>query len=73
MIIETELEIQKLQYTMDMVSELLEEDEVRGEMKYEERMDLEREISILEVEYAQWINLFESRTGEKDDIQEVNA
>jgi hypothetical protein len=32
---------------------------------------IHREISILEVEYAQWINLFESRTGEKDDIQEV--
>lgn len=36
---------------MDMVAEMLEEDEVVGDMEYEERMDLERELSILEVYY----------------------
>jgi hypothetical protein len=32
--------------------------------------ELERELSILEVEYAQWIRLFDSRMRERDDIKE---
>jgi hypothetical protein len=70
MITEAETESERCKRGMAIVSHKLEVDDEEMTLLEDERKELERELSILEVEYAQWANLFESRHQEFDDIKD---
>jgi hypothetical protein len=70
MITEAELETQKAHNTMLQLQERLEQDDEDMALLEDERRELQRELTICEVEYAQWSGLFASRCREKEDIKD---
>eukprot|EP00981_Chlorochromonas_danica_P003055 scaffold607_cov160-Ochromonas_danica.AAC.28 len=69
MIQEAELETQRCQQGMQVLTAKIEKDDEEMSLMEDERRDLERELSIMEVEYSQWARVFASRCQEKDDIK----
>lgn len=69
MIQEAELETQRCQQAMQILTAKIEKDDEEMSLMEDERRDLERELSIMEVEYSQWARVFASRCQEKDDIK----
>ncbi len=70
MINEAQLEMDKSQSGMGIVSRKLEIDDEEMTLLEDERKELERELAILEVEFMQWSGLYASRNQELDDIKE---
>ena len=70
MITEAEAATERCKADMALVTHKLEVDDEEMTLLEDERNELERELAILEVEYAQWSLLFESRHTEKEDIKE---
>jgi len=67
---EAKMESEKSQRSMAIVSHKLEVDDEEMTMMEDERKQHERELGILEIEYAQWTELFATRNQEEDDIKE---
>ncbi|RYH22833.1 hypothetical protein EON65_18680 [archaeon] len=70
MIQEGETETDRCQQGMRILRDKIGKDDEDMLLMEDERRDLERELSILEVEYAEWARLFASRCKEKEDIRE---
>jgi hypothetical protein len=70
MILEAELEAKKLQNTIFGINKRLQEDDEFTTMLEDERKELVNELSITEVEFAQWSNTYASRCRERDDVKE---
>lgn len=70
MIQEAESETERCQYGMRVLGDKIERDDEEMTLMEDERRDLQRELSILEIEYSQWARIFASRTKEKEDIKE---
>jgi len=70
MIDEAQVEMDRSQSGMGIVSHKLEIDDEEMTLLEDERKELERELAILEVEYMQWSGLYASRNQELDDIKE---
>lgn len=70
LITEAELETERAHSTVQRLQEKLEQDDEDLNMLEDERRELQREMAIQEVEYAQWSGLFASRCKEKEDIKE---
>jgi hypothetical protein len=70
MIQEAELESEMSQKGMRIINKQLERDDEELTLMEDERRDLQRELGIFEMEYAQWAHSFATRSREKDDIKE---
>jgi hypothetical protein len=70
MIQEAELESERSQKGMRLISKKLERDDEDMALMEDERRDLQRELGIFEIEYAQWAATFATRSREKDDIKD---
>lgn len=70
MIEEADTEAKRCLKGMRFVSNKLELDDEEMTLLDEERKDLQRELAIFEVEYAQWARVFTTRVQEKEDIKE---
>jgi hypothetical protein len=70
MILEAEVDTERCQSSMQKIMRVLEKDDENFTLIQDERKNFQRELSILEIEYAQWAHTFGSRNREKDDIKE---
>eukprot|EP01041_Mallomonas_annulata_P002218 gene2218-4307_t len=70
MIAEADVESQRCRKNMEQLNDKLEKDDQTMEMLEDERREVQRELTILEVEFAQWATVFSSRCQEKLDIKE---
>jgi hypothetical protein len=70
MIQEAELESERSQKGMRIITKKLERDDEEMTLMEDERRDLQRELGIFEIEYSQWAGTFATRSREKDDIKE---
>jgi hypothetical protein len=70
MIIEAETESQRTFKIVKAIKQKIEQDDEEMTMFEEERAELQRELSITEIEYAQWATVSASRVREKEDIKE---
>lgn len=70
MIVEAEAETHRCQRSIQIVGEKLARDDETMEYTEDERRDLMKEQSILEVEFAQWAMIYGTRCKEKEDVKE---
>jgi hypothetical protein len=70
MIVEAEIESTNLHQTMKLLQEKLEKDDEDMLLLEDERRLIQRELSIVEIEYSKFCNMFSSRCQEKVDIKE---
>jgi chromosome segregation ATPase len=70
MIAEAETESAKSKTTLIAIGRRLEQDDIDMTLLESERKEYEREMNIVEVEYAQWATVYNSRNKERDDIKE---
>ena len=70
MIVEAEAETHRCQRSIQIVCEKLARDDETMEYTEDERRDLMKEQSILEVEFAQWAMIYGTRCKEKEDVKE---
>lgn len=65
-----DVEAKRLQRKIHTITTKLEEDDEEMLLREDERRELQREISILEIEFAEWVSIFGSRCKEKAVIKE---
>jgi hypothetical protein len=70
MIVEAEAETHRCQRSIQIVCDKLTRDDETMEYTEDERRDLMKEQSILEVEFAQWAMIYGTRCKEKADVKE---
>ena len=70
MITEAEAESDRCEKGIQSITRLLDQDDEDMLMVEDERRGYKRELSILEIEYSQWANNFDTRVKEKLDIKD---
>lgn len=70
MIQDAEAESDRCEKGINNITKQLEQDDEDMQLLEDERRQLKRELSILEIEYAQWASHFATRRKEKADIKE---
>jgi chromosome segregation ATPase len=70
MITEAEAESDRCEKGIQSITRMLEQDDEDMLMVEDERRGYKRELSILEIEYSQWANNFDTRIKEKLDIKD---
>jgi hypothetical protein len=70
MISAADVETKRAQRKMRTITTKLEEDDEEMLLREDERRELQREVSVLEIEFAEWVAIFGSRCKEKAAIKE---
>ena len=69
LVLEAEVEMRRLTYFLNIVSEQMDRNEESGNRNLDTARELGREYSILEIETAQWMAIYGSRNRERDDVK----